>query len=197
MNWLRKVFPVSSFVVEDIKAESKKGQRRWNRSFNSVQRGKNWFYTQLSKFGGVWLLEGLETAELRAKYGLKKSYKKLSSVFEAHCVDSWVLANSLVGGHTKPDNKQMLLITPFRFRRRSLHYLQPKKGGVRGLHGGTISLGLKRGSLVRHKKRGLAYVGGTMDGELSLHSLETGLRLGQHFRLDECQFLSYNSWRVR
>jgi hypothetical protein len=56
-----------------------------------------------------------------------------------------------------------------------------------------MSLGLKRGSLVKHVKRGLCYVGGTSKGKISLYNLE-GNRLGQKFKVVDCKFVSYNSW---
>ena len=116
--------------------------------------------------------------------------------FEAHCVDSWVLANSWVGGHTKPDNKTMLLITPLRFHRRQLHAMKPTKGGIRKPYGGTCSLGFKRGSWVKHSKHRLCYVGGTMGDRISLHSMQDGKRLCQNAKPEDCEFLAYASWRM-
>jgi hypothetical protein len=99
-RWLSKLYPISVFVVEDVKARTK-GQRRWDASFSP------------------------------------RSY------------------------------------------------------------GGTRSLGFKRGSLVKHPKYGVTYVGGTMNGRLSLHSLEDGKRLCQNAKSSDCQFLAYASWRTR
>src|SRR5690606_38333842 len=131
---------------------------------------KQWFYTELGKLGQVKLYQGYETAQVRNTIGLKKSRAKLSDSFEAHCVDSWVLANLGVGGHTELDNKAVLYLVPLRFHRRQLHRLQPEKGGIRKPYGGTISLGLKRGPWVKHPTYGLVYVGGTTNGRISLHS---------------------------
>lgn len=135
----------------------------------------------------------METKELRDKLGLKKSKNKLSKSFDAHCVDSWVLANFIVGGHLLPDNTKILYLQPLRFHRRQLHAFQASKGGKRRNYGGTISMGLKRGSLVKHVKHGLCYVGGTMNGKISLHNMD-GKRLGQSFKVNDCKFLTYNSW---
>jgi len=194
---LAKVFPITDVVVEDIKATTKKGKRRWNVSFSPLEIGKVWFYDRLENFGRVHLKQGWETAEMRSAVGLKKSKSKLSEVFEAHCVDSWALANSIVGGHAVPENRRMVCITPIRLHRRQLHMLQPAKGGVRKSYGGTRSCGLKRGSLVTHPKWGLAYVGGTMAGKISLHSPASGKRLTQGAKLTDCRFLTYNTWRTR
>lgn len=194
-GWLCKLYPIARFIVEDVKARTK-GQRKWDVSFSPLEVGKSWFYAALSKLAPVDLKGGWETKELRDAHGLKKSGNKMTEVFEAHCVDSWVLANWYVGGHTEPDNKAMLLVTPLRFHRRQLHRLQPEAGGIRKPYGGTHSLGFKRGSLVKHLKVGLAYVGGHFKGGISLHSVETGKRLGQNFKPTDCKFLTFNSWRA-
>jgi hypothetical protein len=119
----------------------------------------------------------------------------MAEVFSAHCVDSWVLANALTGGHTVPDNTDLLLVQPLRLHRRQLHRLQPETGGVRRPYGGTRSNGFKRGSLVKHSKIGLAYVGGFLKDRISLHSLATGKRLTQTAKPNDCRFLCFNSWR--
>ena len=194
---LTKIFPITDFVVEDIKARTKKHCRKWNKSFSPLEVGKAYFYAALAKLGVVRLKQGWETKELRDAAGLKKTSKKLSEVFEAHCVDSWVLANWLVGGHTLPDNKMILCVAPIQLHRRQLHALCPAEGGVRRLYGGTRSMGFKRGSLVRHPKWGLAYVGGTSKGLVSLHSLETGKRLCQNAKPQDIKQASNQTWRRR
>jgi hypothetical protein len=122
IRFLAKIIPISDFVVEDIKAATK-GQRRWDISFSPLQVGKLWFYEQLKQIGFVHLLEGWQTKNLRDSHGLSKTKKKMAEVFEAHCVDSWVLANWLVGGHVKPDNMELICLTPLQFHRRQLHVL--------------------------------------------------------------------------
>jgi hypothetical protein len=194
--WLAKMFPITMFAVEDI-ATATKGHRRWDASFSPLEVGKRWFYEELGNLGGVRIRQGWETAELRASLGLTKSRKKMSEVFEAHCVDSWVLANDITGGHESPDNKRMLCVTPLRFHRRQLHRLQPECGGIRKLYGGTRSIGFKRGALVVHAQRGLTYVGGFLKDRISLHDIATGARLTQSAKPLDCIFLTYNTWRAR
>jgi len=196
VNWLRRMYPITAFVVEDIKAATR-SQRRWDRSFSPLEVGKQWFYVELGEWGQVRTLQGHETKEQRDALGLKKSSQKLSDKFEAHCVDSWVLANWYVGGHIAPDNKEMLYIVPLRLHRRQLHMLQPAKGGIRRPNGGTRSMGLKRGSWVKHPKHGVCYVGGTTGSRISLHSLEDGKRLCRDARTADIGFLCRSSWRIR
>jgi len=192
---LSKLFPVSHFVVEDIKARTK-GKRKWDVSFSPLEVGKAWFYTELSKLAPVDKKQGYDTRELRDEAGLKKTGGKLDEVFSAHCVDSWVLANSWTGGHIKPDNTELLCMAPLRFHRRQLHVLQPAQGGIRKLYGGTRSLGFKRGSLIEHPRYGTVYVGGTMGQRISLHRIVDGQRLTQSAKPTDCRFRTYNSWRT-
>ncbi len=95
--WLCQLFPVSVFVVEDIKATTF-GKKRWDQSFSPLEVGKHWFYGELSKLAPVRTKQGYETKALREQLGLKKTRKKLAEVWEAHCIDAWVLAYSAVGG---------------------------------------------------------------------------------------------------
>ena len=133
---------------------------------------------------------------MRDRLGLKKSTNKLSNTFEAHCVDSWVLANFLVDGHDSPDNKEILLITPLRFHRRQLHVFNFAKNGIRKRYGGTRSLGFKRGSLVKHIKHGLCFVGGASNGRISLHNISDGKRITQNTKTPgDVKFLTFNGWR--
>jgi len=195
---LCKLFPVSAFVVEDIQAGTRKGKGgRWNRSFSPLEVGKRWFYNALHKLAPVTLKQGWETATLRVQLGLKKTGKKLTEVWEAHCIDAWVLAFAHVGGSPAPDNRQLVCMTPFVWHRRQLHRFQPGKGGKRTPYGGTLSLGIKRGTLVRHPKWGKATVGGTMQGRLSLHHPETNKRLTQSAKVSECRVIKLLRWRTR
>ncbi len=193
-NWLSKLYPVSHFVVEDIKARTT-GQRKWDVSFSPLEYGKTWFYEELRKTAPVDTNSGWDTKQMRDAAGLKKSKNKMAVSFDSHCVDSWVMANSWTGGHIQPDNTRIMCLFPLQFHRRQLHYLQPSKGGVRRPYGGTRSLGFKRGSLVKHPKYGTVYVGGTAQGRISLHSMADGRRLCQNAVLSDCKFLAYNSWR--
>jgi hypothetical protein len=197
VNWLARYYPIDTFVVEDVAAVTKPGQHRWNQAFSPLEVGKQWFYAELGKLAPVKTLKGYETKAERDQLGLKKSRQKMADKFEAHCVDSWVLANWWVGGHTSVDNPAILYIVPLRFHRRQLHRLQPTKGGIRKPYGGSNSLGFKRGSWVKHPQHGVCYVGGSSNGRISLHDLENGNRLVQHAKPDECQLLTRSSWRIR
>ena len=92
LKWLGKMFPITKVVVEDIKAVTKKGQRRWNVSFSPLEVGKIWFYRGVEKFAALSTKQGFETKDLRDVYGLKKTEDKMSDNFNAHCVDAWVMA---------------------------------------------------------------------------------------------------------
>ncbi|MBD0345828.1 MAG: RRXRR domain-containing protein [Coleofasciculus sp. Co-bin14] len=203
--WLVKLFRVTDYCVEDIKARTWNNGRKWNVSFSPLEVGKKWFYDQLRQIGQLEIKSGMDTKQMRDTLGLKKTKNKLADTFNAHCVDSWVLANSITGGHLQLDNTQLLTIVPLRFHRRQLHRLEHAAGHVRPRYGGTLSNGFKRGSLVKHLKYGLAYVGGYMEKPtkknphrqvISLHCPYTGKRLTQNAVREDLKFLSFNSWRA-
>ncbi len=187
---LSQLYPISGFVVEDVAAKTKPGQKKWNKSFSPLEVGKKNFYVELAKIARVEIKQGFETVRMREVFGLKKTKSKMAEVFEAHCVDSWVLAASMVGGKA-PDNTRIVCISPLRFHRRQLHVLQPAKGGERKPYGGTRSLGFKRGSLVKHVKFGVVYIGGTSKNRISLHSIGDGKRLTQNAKPADCKFMAY------
>jgi RRXRR protein len=194
--FLCTILPVSIFVVEDIKAQTK-GKKRWDQNFSPLEVGKAWFYSELGKLALVQTKQGYQTQELREQLGLKKTSKKLAEVWEAHCVDAWVLAYSAVGGEPAPDNRRLVCIAPLTWHHRQLQRCEPEKGGKRKPYGGTLSLGIKRGTLVKHPKWGKAYVGGTMDGKLSLHDPQTGKRLTQSAKVADCRLIKVIRWKTK
>jgi hypothetical protein len=141
------------------------------------------------------LFQGYDTYSLRNKLGLKKISDKMKRDFNAHCVDSWVMSYYVVGGNSKPDNTQVMYISPITMYKRQLHVFNPIKGNIRKEYGGTRSLGLKRGSLVKHKKYGYCYVGGNSKGRVSIHKLEDGVRISQKIKVEKLKFISYNTWK--
>jgi hypothetical protein len=183
------MYPVTGFAVEDIKASTHFKTRRWNRSFSPLETGKCWLYGELRKLGTLTLKASHETAELRKQFGEVKSEDKMLMSFSAHNVDSWVLAKDALGvnsGHS--ENRRLIHCRPLRFRRRALHLQNPAKRNVRRSHGGTVSEGFKRGSLVNHPTHGLVTVGGTKDGQVSLHNL-SGKRLCQNAKPEDIKLL--------
>lgn len=145
MRWLARYYPITAIVIEDVAAITKTGKRRWSESFSSFAIGKAWCYEELERLAPVMPVRGHQTKALPDQAGLKKSRNKFSHAWDAHCVDSSVLASYAVGGSSKSEYTSVLYLVPLRFHRQQLHRLQPEKGGVRKPYGGTISLGLMRG----------------------------------------------------
>ncbi len=181
--------------MEDVKAVTRKGSKKWNVSFSPLEVGKTWLYSEIKKFWNLYLVQGYETKEWRdiAKY--KKISSKLKECWEAHNVDSHVLCEIGLGGCIKPF-KKILRLEFLHFHRRQLHYLKFAKGGIRSLYGGTRSMGFKRGSWVNHIKYSLCYIGGTSKERISLHEMSTGKRLTQKAKVGDCRFLTYATWRM-
>ncbi len=195
LNQLLKIMPITDVVVEDVSAVTKKGCKRWNTNFSPIEQGKQWLYREIENLGlKLHLRHGWETKELRDQFNLKKASQKNKKTFSSHAVDAWVMAAS-ISGALKPTWTGLFYWSPIRLHRRQLHAFQPSKGNIRRPYGGTRSMGLSRGTLVRHIKHGLAYIGGTAKGRISLHSLRTGKRVTQGAKIQDCRILTRLSWR--
>ncbi|GIV97766.1 MAG: hypothetical protein KatS3mg057_2423 [Herpetosiphonaceae bacterium] len=196
---LTRLLPLTDAAVEDVQAVTRKGKGgTWNTSFSPVQVGKDHLYRLLKGMGlAVWKYEGWQTKEARDRFGLKKSKSKSRRSFESHAVDAWVLA-ATVSGATAPTWMRLWYVTTIRLHRRQLHRLQPAKGGKRAPYGGTRSLGLKRGTLVRHPRYGLCAVGGCdrKRGTISLHDYRTNKRLTQGAKAADCRVLTWTPYRT-
>jgi len=196
LHLLQKILPITVVNLEDIAAVTKKGQRKWNVNFSPLEVGKNYFSKHIKSIGlMLHETQGYDTKTHRDSRGFKKTKKKLDNVWEAHCVDSHSLCEIATGTVIKPF-KGMYIFENFNFTRRQLHVQNFSKGGKRKEYGGTVSLGIPRGSLVRHPKFGLSYVGGTSKGFISLHNLE-GKRITQSAKKNDLTILNNNKWRTQ
>jgi len=196
LQQLQKILPITDVVVEDVAAATKKNGKRWNKNFSPLEIGKKWFYRTIRSLDvNLVLRAGYETAALRDRFGLTKIGQKDKPVFASHAVDAWVMAADVAGAE-QPTEFGLFYWTPIRLHRRQLHKLQPGKGGVRRREGGTRSLGLSRGTLVRHIKHGLTYIGGTLNGKVSLHNTVTGKRVTQTAKVEDCRILTRIAWRT-
>jgi hypothetical protein len=158
--------------------------------------GKKWFYRTIRSLDvNLVLRTGYETAALRDRFGLTKIGQKDKPTFSSHAVDAWVMAAD-VAGADHPTEFGLLYWTPIQLHRRQLHRLQPEKGGIRKPYGGTRSLGFTRGTLVRHIKHGLTYIGGTLKGKLSLHNAVTGVRVTKSAKCQDFTILTRIAWRT-
>jgi len=194
---LKRIMPISHAVVEDVKAVTKKACKGWNGDFSPIEVGKQYFYSRLKAMGlEVTTKSGNETKMFRDGLGLKKIGNKSKPVFESQCVDSWCLA-AMATGAKYPTTKSLHYMVPLRWHRRQLHRLEAEKGGIRRRYGGTMSLGVKKGVLVKHVKYGLCYVGGSLKNRLSLHSLKTGERITQNSKREDFKILTRIAFRTQ
>jgi hypothetical protein len=195
---LGKLLPITDVVVEDVRAITRKGRGgKWNASFSPVQVGKEHLYRILRERGlVVHLREGWQTKELRRQFGLKKTTSKSKQSFDSHAVDAWVMAAS-ISGASQPTYTRIFYVVPVTLHRRQLHRLQASQGGERKPYGGTRSLGVKRGTVVRHLKYGLSTIGGfdRKRQAISLHQYRTNKRLTQRAKVKDCSLSTWVAWR--
>lgn len=197
VKWVSKMYNVTFVAVEDVAAITLKGATKWNKNFSPLEVGKKWFYDQIENLGlKLYKFKGYETYEMRKAYNLKKNSKKDKKCFYTHCVDSFCMATEVIGGDGKPDNLFVKFLKPLRYHRRKLHEILPKKNGFRRNYGGTLSLGINRGTLVKHLKHGLCLVGGTSKGRISLHCLKTNSRLCQNAKSEDLKILTNLKWNI-
>lgn len=194
--WMSKLYNITDVVVEDIAARTMKGAKKWNKNFSPLEVGKNWFYDRIEEKWNLHMFEGFKTSEIRKSLGLKKNSNKAKEDFHTHCVDSWCIANEVIGGHTEVDSKHMVFLSPIKLFRRKLHEVLPKKGGFRRNYGSTFSLGIRRASLVFHPKYKLSLVGGTSKGRVSLNCLKTNKRLCQNAKLEDLKILTNMRYNI-
>ncbi|MCY3552204.1 MAG: RRXRR domain-containing protein [Candidatus Poribacteria bacterium] len=198
LDWFSKLYPITHICVEDIKARTVEHAKKWNTSFSPLEVGKQWFYAEIEKRWELRTLQGWQIKEIRDRLGLKKSSKKLSETFDAHCVDSWCLAHYTIGGTAKVDNTDIFCLSPIPIQRRTLHREQPKKGGIRSRYGGTVlANGLIKHTLVKHAKHGLTRLAGINAKRLfSLYNLD-GKRLTTNAKENSFKVLTRLNFNYR
>lgn len=188
IKWMGKLHPITHVVLEDIAARAMKNGRKWNKNFSPLQVGKEWFSKQVQYLEMIlYKFKGFETAEMRIGYGFKKNSNKSRKDFYTHAMDAWCLANEVIGGHTDIDNERTLYLKPIMLHRRKLHEILPKKNNSRRDYGGTMSLKMKRGTLINHPEYGLSYLGGNSKGRVSLHDINSGKRLCQNAKKEDLE----------
>lgn len=193
VNFLIKLYPITTIGIEDIKAITKKGKRSWNKSFSPLEQGKTWCYEELKKLTKEFILfNGFDNKKYRDSRGFVKIKAKLKPVWEAHCVDSHVMCERLLNNKLNPF-KSFNYFEFFKWRRRQLHYQY--KNGIRKRDGGTTTCGRPRGTLLQHKKHRLVYLGGYGERGLSIHNTSVEKRLSQRVKLEDCKFLGVIKWR--
>jgi hypothetical protein len=195
LNFMKKIVPITDVNIEDIQAASKAGDRFWNVNFSPLEVGKTWCYQEIEKLDLILHKTATyDTASLRRKRGFEKSPEKLRDIWESHNVDSHVLCERVLG-YPVDTFKGLYRINYFKFMRRQLHVQNPIQGGVRKRRGGTVSMGLAKGCLVRHPKYIDSYIGGTSKGMITLLNIHTGKRMSPRIKVQDCKILTNLKWR--
>lgn len=151
---LSKYFPITKIIVEDVKFNHYRdlvGKNRLSgtargKSFSHVETGKSYFYNWITNSGYILeLTEGYNTKEARLQYlgtDDTKSLDKSEKSFEAHCLDSFVIAGKNYNLEEINLNKSVIFLEKIVKQRRSLtrtrakykdayKYFRYAKGGVK------------------------------------------------------------------
>ena len=154
---LCRLFPVKSFIVEDVKFDHY--NRRWGRYFSTVEIGKTYYYAELKQKGTLFLAEGWQTRLWRKEAGLEKASRKDALTPESHANDAVAMLLGLARCKLNEKAPFYVLRRP-EFARRSLHRQNYQRGGIRPLFGGTANGGFfRKGDYVEAEKGGKIYRG--------------------------------------
>ena len=83
-----------------------------------------------------------------------------------------------------------------KYSRRQLHVQNPARGNVRKQYGGTVSMGMSRGSALLYKDK-LYYLGGSSNGRVAVHSIVSGKRVKQHTKVQDIKIMYNNKGRAQ
>ena len=166
---LCKLYPVTDFVVEDVRFNHYKKQ--WGKHFSTVEIGKAFVYEELRKLGNLILKDGFETSIRRKELGLRKGSKKKEREPESHATDAIALA-SFAKDLDSVAVPLFYVWKRYQNSRRQLHRFKPNKKGIRTRYGGSDSLsGFKKNDVVIHQGE-LVRIGGYMGNRMSLHEFD-------------------------
>lgn len=196
---LKNMIPITDVSVEDVSAKTIKNAKKWNTMFSPVESGKHYFYKEILKLGmSLFKWDGYDTYVWRTtNTEYKKTCNKLSESWTAHNVDSHCLCEMMFGFSIRPIKliKRLIFFCPMR---RNLFKQNIIKGGILRRDGGSIAVGIKKYTLVRHPKYGLVYTGGTTKNRISLYDIHTNLRLCQNAKKCDLKVHSYNlKWYIK
>lgn len=204
---LLKIFPVTTFVFEEIKAKGTKG-------FSPVMQGQNIQISWLKSIASVNVIGGWKTSILRDKLGLVKNKANKSLQEPAtHAIDGIALAchhfikyvedtvNRCADwfGEVAVTKAQFVVISRPKYSRRQLHYFQFSKGGKRKRHGGSTTIkNFRKGDLIKYQnseKVIIGYCSGFTNNGLSI-SDHNWSRLGK-FSSSKCSIISRSCGLVK
>jgi len=160
---LFKSYPISRVAFEDVKFNHR--DNKWGKNFTTIEVGKNMIKNFIvDKIGrrNFVSFKGIETKELRDKYGLKKTSDKSKQEFYTHCVDSFVIAFSIIDKPVILNENITYVDDNYRYVRRRLHDTQFKKGGIRDKFSTGKFQGISKGCIIGDENGWLGQlVGGT------------------------------------
>jgi hypothetical protein len=179
---LLKIFPVTNFVFELVKAKGDK-------SFTPVMQGQLQQVAWLNSIAQTTPIEGWKTSILRDKLGLVKN-KANKSVQEpaTHAIDGVALAchhfitfvedkvNQCADwfGDVNITKSQFVVVRRPIYSRRRLHYLQTKEKGVRKNYGGSILVdNARKGDVISYTaetKNIIGYAAGSRGKSLAINN---------------------------
>ena len=142
---LFKCYPIDTTAVEDIRFNHR--DKKWGKNFSTMEIGKRKIYDYLRSMSMLQMYSGVDTFDLRGKYGYKKTSKKDAEVFNSHCSDAMTIAVDTTVKEYVSCGKFIVVDDTYRSVRRKLHDSQYSKGGVRDKYSCGNFKGIRKGSM--------------------------------------------------
>lgn len=200
---LLKLFPVTNFIFELVKAKG-------NRGFSPVMVGQKIQVEWLESLLPTITIEGWKTSILRDKLGLVKNKTDKSLQEPAtHAIDGIALAchhfikyaedkinrcADWFGDVTVTESPFVVVSRPS-YSRRQLHLFRPNSEGVRRNYGGSMTIkDFRKGDIVSYKsktKNVIGYCSGSLKSSLSISDSDWR-RLGR-FSVNNCKLVFRSS----
>ena len=169
------IYPITCVAIEDVRFNHTK--YRWGKNFSTVEIGKNKLREWFDKRGiKRFEYRGFETAELRKKYGYKKTRVKNADKFSSHCSDSLALAVEVNCGERVEPGEFIVVDDTYRCVRRRLHESQPKRGGIRKKYSRGAVFSIQKGRIVGTNTGKIGQLCGEKNGRFTYYDKTTGKR---------------------
>jgi hypothetical protein len=146
INEFFKCYPINKVAIEDIKFNHR--DKRYGKNFSTIEIGKTkikeFILHKISRENYIKFV-GFETEQIRNKLGLKKSSNKASETFNSHCVDSFSIASEI--SNSKPNLNIKVVDDTYRYVRRRLHDINPRKWNIRDKYSTGNFKGIRKGAI--------------------------------------------------
>lgn len=185
-----KLYPIKFVAFENVKFSPRTRRAFPDIDIETATVGK----TKIRQFiesqeARLFEYLGVETAELRKKYGYEKTQNKRENVFTSHCSDALAIAVDVSVGHYIEPGRFLICDDTYRPVRRKLHDTQPAKGGKRDFFTKGTVRGLRKGLLICSSTGVIGRLCGDRAGNFRFYDLKDKRLVAKSLKWVSSQFV--------